>query len=105
MPSGIELQEQHQLNSTSLGFRRLICPVKVASRVSDAFDSLLDAYARIGESLPVFAAVDTLFSNYGEHNVHQILANVYEDILKFHGRAVDFFKQRSMSRSCISNIY
>ncbi|KAL9136526.1 MAG: hypothetical protein Q9175_002271 [Cornicularia normoerica] len=67
----------------------------VASRVSDAFDSLLDAYARIGESLPVFAAVDTLFSNYGEHHAHQILANVYEDILKFHGRAVDFFKQRT----------
>ncbi|KAF6218628.1 hypothetical protein HO133_005979 [Letharia lupina] len=67
----------------------------VASRLSDAFDALLEAYARIGESLPVFAAVDTLFSARGEHYVQQILANVYEDILKFHSRAVIFFKQRT----------
>ena len=70
--------------------------IQVASRLSDAFDSLLDAYARIGEALPVFAAVDTLFSAHEEHYVQQILANVYEDILKFHRRAVNFFKQRSM---------
>ena len=71
--------------------------LQVASRLTDAFDCLLDAYARIGESLPIFAAVDTLFSARGEDHVQQILANVYEDILKFHGRAVSFFKQRSMN--------
>lgn len=79
-----------------LGFVRLIRIIQVASRLTDAFDSLLDAYARIGESLPVLAAVDTLFSARGEHHVQQILANVYEDILKFHSRALGFFRQRSM---------
>ena len=98
MSPGNILQSQHPLTSIRLGFLQLIrnTIIQVASRLSDAFDSLLDAYARIGESLPVFAAVDTLFSGHGEHYVQQILANVYEDVLKFHSRAVNFFRQRSM---------
>lgn len=98
MPSGNTLQKRHYMTSIRLGYVRLIRIIQVASRLSDAFDSLLDAYARIGESLPVFAAVDTLFSAREEHHVQQILANVYEDILKFHSRAVVFFKQRSMGQ-------
>ena len=64
--------------------------------MADAFDSLLDAYARIGEALPIFSAVDDLFASRRHSHVQQILANVYEDILTFHQRAVLFFRQRSM---------
>ena len=69
---------------------------QIASRVTEAFDSLLDAYARIGEALPVFAAIDGLFTRLDHHHGHveQILANVYEDILSFHKRAIVFFRQR-----------
>lgn len=62
----------------------------------DAFDSLLDAYARIGECLPLFAGIDDLLSSQNSHHVRQILADIYEDILKFHSRALAFFKQRSI---------
>lgn len=64
--------------------------------MTDAFDALLDAYARIGESLPLLAAVEDLFSHRSHEEVEQILANVYEDILKFHSRAIRFFQQRSI---------
>lgn len=60
----------------------------------EAFDCLLDAYTRIGEALPVLSAVDRLFENGSHDHVQQILANVYEDILTFHQRAVVYFKQR-----------
>ena len=63
--------------------------------MTDAFDFLLDAYARIGECLPLLQAADDLVFVRKHGHVEQILANIYEDILKFHCRAVVFFKQRS----------
>ena len=60
----------------------------------EAFDCLLDAYARLGEALPIFSAVDNLFTSHVPSHVRQTLANIYEDILKFHQRATVFFKQR-----------
>ena len=68
---------------------------QVASQLVGAFDSLLDAYARIGECMPMLEAVDKLFSQRNHDHVKQILAHIYEDILKFHGRAIVFFKDRS----------
>lgn len=66
---------------------------KIASRLDEAFDALLDAYARIGEALPIFSAIDGLSASQGHDHVQQILADVYEDILTFHKRAIVFFKQ------------
>ncbi|KAL2041207.1 hypothetical protein N7G274_006152 [Stereocaulon virgatum] len=67
--------------------------LQIASRLAEAFDWLLDAYARIGESLPVFSTVDNLISSHRQDCVQQILSNIYEDTLSFHQRAVIFFKQ------------
>ncbi|KAL9043378.1 MAG: hypothetical protein Q9214_003434, partial [Letrouitia sp. 1 TL-2023] len=68
--------------------------LQIASRLVDAFDLLLDAYARIGESLPVIAGVDSLFSLQSNDPVQGILTSTYDDILKFHTRAVAFFRQK-----------
>lgn len=70
---------------------------QIASQLTEAFDALLDAYARIGEALPIFSAVDGLLASQGHGYVQQILADVYEDILTFHKRAIVFFKQRGNS--------
>ena len=70
---------------------------QIASQLKEAFDALLDAYARIGDALPIFSAIDGLLASQGHGYVQQILADVYEDILTFHMRAVVFFKQRGKS--------
>ena len=56
---------------------------------------MLDAYEKIGASLPLVSAVDTLFCKHP--HVQHILADVFEDILDFHKRAVAFFKTPSMN--------
>jgi hypothetical protein len=54
---------------------------------------LLEAYAQIGESLPLLADYESLF---GE-NSHMIdaLQWIYVDILAFHQRAIRFFQRSS----------
>lgn len=71
--------------------------LQIASRLNDAFDALLNAYARIGEALPIFSAIDGLLASRSHGHTQQILANVYDDILTFHKRAVVFFKQPGWS--------
>ena len=64
----------------------------MASKSARAFDALLDAYKKIGESIPIISAIDNIFQS--NTLVKKVLENVYEDILLFHRRAVCFFKQR-----------
>ena len=52
----------------------------------------MDAYRKIGESLPLVASIDSTFRS--NSMVMKVLANVYEDILTFHKRAVCFFRQK-----------
>jgi len=66
---------------------------QVASKLNEAFDTLLDAYERIGSALPIIQAIDNLF--YSQPHVQQVLANVFEDILTFHKRAIVFFNNKS----------
>ncbi|KAE8440873.1 hypothetical protein EG329_006360 [Mollisiaceae sp. DMI_Dod_QoI] len=63
--------------------------LQIASKAINTFDALLDAYQRIGASLPVLSAIDEMF--YSKPHVQQVLANIYEDILDFHKRSVVFF--------------
>ncbi|KAA6406931.1 MAG: hypothetical protein FRX48_09229 [Lasallia pustulata] len=67
--------------------------LKIASNFLEAFDALLDAYKKIGDALPIFSAINDLFSSHS--HVQQVLVNLYEDILDFHGRAVRFFRQKA----------
>ena len=63
--------------------------LQIASRFTRAFDSLLDAYAKLKDALPNISAVQQLFGPH-EH-VKVVLADVYKDILTFHDRATKFF--------------
>ncbi|KAL9614732.1 MAG: hypothetical protein Q9167_000801 [Letrouitia subvulpina] len=65
--------------------------LQIASKSVKAFDALLDAYRRIGESIPVVSGIGNAFKS--DNLVKQVLGNVYEDILLFHKRAVSFFKR------------
>ncbi|KUJ21501.1 uncharacterized protein LY89DRAFT_610110, partial [Mollisia scopiformis] len=64
--------------------------LQIASKLNEAFDALLDAYEKIGNSLPILSTVDALFCSHP--HVKQVLANIFEDILDFHKRAIVFFK-------------
>jgi hypothetical protein len=61
--------------------------------VSDTFDTLLEAYAQIGEQLPLLSEYESLFGS----NVHMIeaLQWIYIDILTFHQHAMRFFQSTS----------
>jgi len=72
--------------------------VQVASNLNQAFDTLLDAYEKIGSALPIIKAIDTLF--YTRPPVQQVLVNVFEDILTFHKRAIVFFSKKSKQADC-----
>ncbi|CAF9936412.1 MAG: hypothetical protein ALECFALPRED_006844 [Alectoria fallacina] len=49
---------------------------QIASQLTEAFDALLDAYARIGEALPISSAIDGLLASQGHGYVQQILADL-----------------------------
>lgn len=67
--------------------------LQIASKLNEAFDTLLDAYERIGSALPIIQAIDTLF--YSQPHVQQVLADVFEDILTFHKRAIVSFSKKT----------
>ncbi|CAI7641662.1 unnamed protein product [Penicillium glandicola] len=71
-------------------------PVKFLLLIADTFESafseLLDTYEYIGENLPLLLQYEDLFRN----NPHMIkvLSLIYDDILKFHRIAIQYFQQR-----------
>ncbi len=58
-----------------------------------------------GEALPIFSTIDLLFASHRHGHIQQILADVYEDILTFHQRAIVFFKQPGWSPIIPNDIY
>ena len=62
---------------------------KVACNFTEAFDTLLDAYERIGECIPLVEQYRELFT--GNSHMDEALAKIYDDILEFHRRALRFF--------------
>jgi hypothetical protein len=65
----------------------------VASAWTESFDTLLDAYKQLAESIPLLEQYQALFKN----NQHMVdaLSVIYADILDFHGAALRIFKQPS----------
>ncbi|EMD69111.1 hypothetical protein COCSADRAFT_130498 [Bipolaris sorokiniana ND90Pr] len=57
-----------------------------------AFDALLDAYQRIGEHMPLLAQYEDYFRNHP--HMTRVLQLMYEDILKFHLKAMKYFQKR-----------
>lgn len=68
--------------------------MKIASTFHEAFDALLDAYQRIGEHMPLLAQYEDYFRNHP--HMTRVLQLMYEDILKFHLKAMKYFQKRSM---------
>ncbi|CAI6332799.1 unnamed protein product [Periconia digitata] len=70
-------------------------PVKfllmVTKECAEIFNILLDAYHRIGETIPQFQQYQTLF--VGNTHVQRALGFIYEDILNFHKEALRYFRK------------
>ena len=71
--------------------------LKIASSYSDAFDLLLNAYKDIGDNLPQFGKYAQLFGD--KLCVRKALVEVFEGILRFHRRAMGFFRRSGLCRS------
>lgn len=67
---------------------------QVAHTFSEAFEELLDMYADIGESLPMFEQYETLFRDAAYPHMRAVLELVYKDVMKFHHQAYKYFRQR-----------
>ena len=64
---------------------------QIASNWSKSFDTLLDTYKQLAENFPLLLQCRSMF----EENEHmkKILVWIYEDILKFHLRALRVFTE------------
>ncbi|KAH8652695.1 hypothetical protein BGZ60DRAFT_533558 [Tricladium varicosporioides] len=65
--------------------------LQVTSTYHKAFSELLDVYQRIGENFPLLLQYQTLFPN--DATMGKNLAYIYEDILEFHRKALQYFQQ------------
>ena len=65
----------------------------MASAWTESFDTLLDAYKQLAETIPLLEQYQALFKTH-QHMV-DALAEIYADILEFHGAALRVFKQPS----------
>ena len=82
-------------NSTPDITEMLMTNPKTASNYTDAFDILLDAYKDIGNNLPQFGKYAQLFDR--KQSVRKVLVEVFEGILRFHKRAMEFFRRSGMA--------
>ena len=64
--------------------------LQVASTFADAFSALIDAYQRIGETIPLLIQYDVLFQK--NPDMRQVLELMYHDIFDFHLQALKYFK-------------
>ncbi|KAK2606195.1 hypothetical protein QQS21_003366 [Conoideocrella luteorostrata] len=65
--------------------------LQISSTVAKPFGQLLDAYERMGENMPLLGQyIDHLGPS--SHMIH-IIKLIYEDILKFHQLALQYFQQ------------
>lgn len=72
--------------------------IQIADTFESAFSELLDTYEYIGENLPLLLQYQELF--HTNPHMIKVLSLMYEDILKFHRIAIQYFQQR-----CQSNPY
>jgi hypothetical protein len=61
--------------------------------MSEALNSLLDAYQQIGEQIPQLSQYQELFSS--SSHMRTALFMIFQDILEFHREALGYFKRRS----------
>lgn len=61
--------------------------------MSEALNSLLDAYQQIGEQIPLLSQYQELF--FSSPHMKTALFMIFQDILEFHRVALGYFKRRS----------
>lgn len=65
---------------------------EIATSFTGAFDALLNAYQKLGNTMPIFSAIEDAFTS--NLLVQGTLVQVYRDILAFHSRALRFFRKK-----------
>jgi len=68
---------------------------QVTSNWAESFDTLLDAYQQIAESIPLLLQYQTIFER--TLHVSKVLEMIYENILEFHQSALRMFGKSSKS--------
>ncbi|KAL8822738.1 MAG: hypothetical protein Q9191_006533, partial [Dirinaria sp. TL-2023a] len=71
----------------------VLCNVQIAQSHISALESLIDAYAMIGEAMPRFERLSSAFKD--DANFQRVVGLFYEDILEFHRRAYKYFRRRA----------
>lgn len=85
----------HNVFGARLPRSKVLTLAKTACTFYEAFDALLDAYQRIGEHIPLLAQYEDYFRSHPQ--MIRVLQLIYEDILKFHSKAMKYFHKRSES--------
>ncbi|KAF4628757.1 hypothetical protein G7Y89_g9399 [Cudoniella acicularis] len=67
--------------------------LQVANGWAESFDTLLDAYKRLGENLPLLQQYQSLFENSSD--MRRVLSLMFNGILDFHLSALRLFKRRT----------
>ncbi|EMD96161.1 hypothetical protein COCC4DRAFT_55683 [Bipolaris maydis ATCC 48331] len=86
------MKEYEKVVAVFLNTSEILAFVWIASTFHEAFDALLDAYQRIGEHMPLLAQYEGYFRNHPQ--MTRVLRLMYEDILKFHFKAMKYFQKR-----------
>lgn len=68
--------------------------LQVAANYIDAFESLLEVYKDLGESLPIVDHYTSLLEKRNLPHVQQIISAIFSDVLRFHHAAYKYFKQK-----------
>ena len=72
---------------------------KAAGNVVDVFESVLDAYEMLGESMPLLMQYGKILDRAP---MKRLLGQIFQDILEFHREAVKIFKRRGMCSAIYS---
>jgi len=64
---------------------------KAAGNVVDVFETVLDSYEMLGESMPLLMQYGKILDRAP---MKKLLGQIFQDILEFHREAVKIFKRR-----------
>jgi hypothetical protein len=77
--------------------RKVNVCLKAVHEQTTALDKIVSAYGHIGAALPRFSRYNEAFGD--RHDVQQLLAFLYEDIIEFHRRAYRLVKRSGILSS------
>ncbi|KAF2116189.1 hypothetical protein BDV96DRAFT_645526 [Lophiotrema nucula] len=90
------MKEYEKVVQVFVNTSEILAFVWVACTFAEAFNTLMEAYQRIGEHLPLLSQYEVLFRN--EPQMARVLVMMYEDILSFHYKAMSYFKKKMWAK-------